>query len=164
MRPTNDELRESWFGARRSAASGALVLAPERPLARTFALGAALGALGGVGALAVAGVVASHALASYLEVAAVVGRAPRASAQVGLAVGGVAGLVPGGVLALVMRHGMRFLGRAIFGVVSTAAVWFCLHVALLARHLPTLPLVPMLAGACLFGFVVALAPPSRRRA
>ena len=62
-----------------------------------------------------------------------------------------------------MMHGTSWLGRTVFACVMTPALAFCLHVELMTHHAPTLPLIPSLLGACVFGACVACVPPLGRR-
>jgi hypothetical protein len=80
----------------------------------------------------------------------------------GFVVGAIAGAPFGAVLAVAMMHGSRFIGRAIFASAVSAATWFCVHLVFLWRHLSAPPLVPMLAGAGIYGVVLALLPKAKR--
>jgi len=80
----------------------------------------------------------------------------------GFAFAALAGFLYGGLLALVMRHAARFFARFIFGTLAGVVGYFCVHIGLVARHIPPLPLVPMLAGAAFFGVIVACVPSARR--
>ncbi len=157
------DLRESWFGKPvRSSSAPPPPPAPERPHGATFVLGACAGAIGGVVALLAAGAMTKRDLAAHMAIAETIGRGAGSDFVVGLVIGALAGAALGGVLALVMRHGSRFIGRVSFGVVASAALWFCFHVLLVARHRGTLPLVPMLVGTCVYGVVIACVPPARK--
>ena len=134
----------------------------ERSRSATFTLGAVIGAFGGIAALLVAGAVDAKNLALHLEITTRLGHAIHKGTDGGFALGALAGFFYGGVLALVMRHAARFFARAIFGSVAGVLAYFCIHLALVARHLTTLPLPPMLAGAAAFGLFVALVPSARR--
>lgn len=148
------DLRESWFGKPvRASSAPPPPPVPERARGATFVLGAVVGAFGGVAALLAAGAITKRDVNAYMAVA---GSIP------GLVIGAVTGAFFGGLLALVMRYGTRFIGRVSFGIVASAALWFCFHVVLVARHHATLPLVPMLAGTCVYGVFIACVPPARK--
>jgi hypothetical protein len=156
-----DELRESWFGTP-VRVSGVPVVVRERSHGATFVMGGALGAIGGVCGLLLAGAIDGRRVESHLSIAARVGSAIGSSPTLGMAIAAGIGVIAGGLLALVMHHSARFIARAIFGATASATIWFCVHLALVARHRPTLPLPPMLGAAALFGLFVALVPPARR--
>ncbi len=151
--PHDEHLRESWFAKPPPMSvpppASLAPPPPERAHSATFFFGAFTGALGGVAALVFAAWFATRQIGLL-----------RAD-FVRFAIGSAVGAIFGGLLALVMRHSRRLVARAIFAAASTAALWFCFHVALIARHKSTLPLVPMLLGACVYGAIVALVPPSR---
>ena len=145
-----------------SRTSGAPPSIYERSRSATFTLGAILGAMGGVAALFVAGAVEVHKLQLDFEMAIRLGHAIRGNASSGFALAALVGFVYGGVLALVMRHAARLFARVIFGSVAGTVAYFCVHIGLVARHMQPLPLVPMLAGAAVFGVFVACVPSARR--
>lgn len=154
---TEPELRESWFEKARPSGqpSGSLPPAPKR---RTrFALGVIAGAFSGALALEVAHVVADLVGGSPdpLDMA---GRVAGGSWWAGFAVAAL-GFAPfGGLLAVVMMHGSRFVPRAIFASTVSAATWFCVHLVFVVRHVAAPPLVPMLAGAAVHGLCIAVLP------
>ena len=145
-----------------SRTSGAPPAVFERSRSATFTLGAIIGMFGGAFALVVAGAVDAHKLELHTDIATELGHLIRNGTNGGFAFAALAGFVYGGVLALVMRHAARFFARAIFGSVAGALAYFCVHLGLVARHAPALPLVPMLAGAAVFGVFVACVPSARR--
>lgn len=152
--PHDEHLRESWFAKPAPYSIPPPISSlppppPERALSATFFFGAFTGALGGAAALVVAEWVATRQGLLRADLAR-------------FAIGAAIGAAVGGMMALVIRHSRRFIARAIFAAVSSTTLWFCLHVALVSRHKPTLPLVPMLLGSCVYGVFVALVPPSRR--
>ena len=159
-----DDLRESWFGAKPRVSANPLSLPPPPPPERahgtTFALGATLGAVGGAAALACAAMIAARA-AMPMGIAGMVGARFGLPPAGGFVIGAAFGAVLGGLYALVMRHAPRFVARAVFASAIGAALWLCAHIALV-RHHAALPLVPMLLGACVHGVFVACVPPSRR--
>lgn len=73
------------------------------------------------------------------------------------------GAVMGAILCVVMMHALRWIGRMVFASVMTPALGFCIHVGLVAHHAPTLPVVPLLVAACVFGACVACVPPLGRK-
>jgi hypothetical protein len=75
----------------------------------------------------------------------------------------VVGALLGMTLCLVMMHAARWIGRVVFASVMTPALGFCVHVQLVAHHAPTVPVVPLLLGAGIFGACVACVPPLGRR-
>ncbi len=152
--PHDEHLRESWFAKPAPYSIPPPISSlppppPERARSATFFYGAFTGALGGAAALVLAEWIATRQVGLL-----------RAD-LVRFAVGSAIGAAVGGLMALVIRHSRRFIARAIFAAASSATLWFCLHVALVSRHKPTLPLVPMLLGSCVYGVFVALVPPSR---
>jgi hypothetical protein len=121
-----------------------------------------LGGFGGAGALLVAGAVNARKLELHTELATQLGHLIRNGTSGGFAFAALAGFLYGGLLALVMRHAARFFARVIFGTIAGALGWFCVHIGLVARHMPAPPLVPMLAGAAFFGVIIACVPSARR--
>ena len=164
MPKPEEELRESWFGKRVHASEPPLSLPPPRPRGRaassTFALGVVAGAIGGAVALLLAGQM-THRFGPTVDVAQAVGHVIGRGAESGLAVAGLAGALLGGLLALTMQNARRWIGRLIFASTASVALWFLVHVALVARHRATLPLVPMLIGVAAYGACVAFVPASR---
>jgi len=162
MAERDEELRESWFARRAPPDSTPSVLpAPrERSRSATWALGATTGAIGGVAGIFLA-TWATSKFGATLDIALRVGRALGQGREAGLAVAAIVGALFGGVLALTIRHGRRWIGRLIFASSACATTWFCVHIALLSRHHATLPLLPMLIGAAAVGAAVAFVPPAR---
>ena len=134
----------------------------ERSRSATFTLGAVIGMFGGAAALVVAGAVNAHKLELHTDIATALGHLVRNGTNGGFALAALAGFLYGGLLALVMRHAARFFARVIFGTIAGALAYFCVHLGLVARHIAPLPLVPMLAGAAVFGLFVACVPSARR--
>lgn len=159
-----EELRESWFAKPVVPSVPPMSMPPPPPPERdhslTFGYGAAAGAFGAVGAFFFAAWVSGR-FGPQADIASMVGRTVARGELTGFAIGAGIGALLGGILTLVMRHAARFVARVIFGTVSSAGLWFCLHLALVSRHRATLPLVPMLLGVCVYAVVVALVPPSR---
>ena len=164
MPKPEEELRESWFGKHVRVSEPPLSLPPPRPRGRaassTFALGVVAGAIGGGVALLLAGLMTPK-FGPAVDIAHTVGRGIGRGTEAGLAVAGLAGALLGGLLALTMQNARRWLGRLIFASTASVALWFCVHVALLARHRATLPLVPMLIGMAAYGACVAFVPAAR---
>src|SRR6185312_262344 len=115
MAERDEELRESWFARRAPPDSTPSVLpAPrERSRSATWALGATTGAIGGVAGIFLA-TWATSKFGATLDIALRVGRALGQGREAGLAVAAIVGALFGGVLALTIRHGRRWIGRLIF--------------------------------------------------
>ncbi len=164
--PEEEHLRESWFAKPAvfsvppPASVAPPALPPERAHGATFLYGAAAGAFGGAAAILFAGFISGR-VGHPANLAGLIGRTSGHGEIAGLTIGALVGAVLGGLMALVMRHSRRFIARLIFGAASSALLWFCVHVVLLSQRKATLPLVPMLLGACVYGACVALVPPSR---
>ena len=165
MSEPKEELRESWFAKPVRLSERPSSLPPPPPPARsaraTFALGALAGLVGGAAALLLAGQM-TRSFGPALDIAEEVGRGVGHGREAGVALAAGAGALLGGLLALAMRHARLWIGRLIFASIGSAALWFCVHVALLARHHATLPLVPMLLGMAAYGACIAAVPPARR--
>jgi len=80
-----------------------------------------------------------------------------------LAVAAVIGAILGAILCVVMMEASWWVGRVAFASVMTPALGFCVHLELMTHHAPTVSIVPLLVGACVFGVCVACVPPLGRR-
>lgn len=148
---------ESWFEKPVATDRPSSMVPPPPPPARAprFGLGVLVGAIASAGGLEIARLVAEQLHKSDPILFASAGGAM----WVGFAVAALAGAPFGGALAVVMMQGSRFVTRAIFATIFSVAIWFCVHIALVARaHTPPPPLLPMLAGAAIFGLCVAFIP------
>lgn len=150
------EFREGWFE------EPAISMPPSRVPART-----AVCALGGaaVGALASAPIFAGASwLAEHME-----GTAERITAGAGfsspyaafIAVSVLGGAL-GAILGVMMMYSARLRARLIFAPVFSVVLYLFVHALLLSRGWLTLPLVPMLGAAFVYGLCLACAPPLRR--
>jgi len=92
----------------------------------------------------------------------IVGKIGGGALWVAYAVAALACAPVGALLAVSMMHGSRFITRAIFSSGFSAAIWFCAHIVFLVRHAVPPPLVPMLAGAGVFGACLAFLPRVKR--
>lgn len=152
------ELRESWFGKSPvySTPPPPSVAPPPPPPKRgpRFGLGVLVGGAGGA-----IGMEAAHLAAAQLGAADPL---PVASAGgpswMAFAIAALAGAPIGGMLAVVMMQGSRFITRAIFASIFSIAIWFCAHIAFVVRHHTPPPIVPMLICAAVFGVCVAFIP------
>jgi hypothetical protein len=153
------ELRESWFEkppVHSMPPPSLMPPPPPPPRGARFGLGVLVGAMGSAAGIEVAHLVATRlGAADPLDMASKLGGG---ALWVGFAVASLAAAPFGGVLAVVMMQGSRFITRALFAAVVSVAIWFCVHIALLARSHTTPPLLPMLVGAAVFGVCVALIP------
>src|SRR5262245_14554747 len=130
-----EELRESWFARepeipRPSTSSEPPPQAASSPSWSMTLVGAATGAIAGAFALLVAGFIARAQ------------DAPALSTIEGFVVGAVSGALMGSGLRLVVKASTRWIARVLFAVAIAAAVWFCIHVALVFRQNEALPLLP----------------------
>lgn len=153
----NEELRESWFEQPPKFSVPPPSLAPPPPLPTTRPLvssmvGAATGVVASGVALAAAGWIAAHMSRD----------ASTFSSTRTYVLGAIVGGLAGAMLCLAMMRSSRFITRVVFASVVSVALWFCLHVVMLYRHTGTLPLVPMLAAAAIFGACLACVPPFKR--
>jgi hypothetical protein len=158
---TEPELRESWFNQEVKPSlpppSSLVPPPPPPPRGPRLVLGAIAGGGAGVGGLAVAQILAGRLAASPMPVD-VVARLGGGAWWAGYAIGALAGAPIGALLAVAIMHGTRFITRAIFASGFSAAIWFCVHIFMIARHAAAPPLVPMLAGAGVYGTVLAFLP------
>ncbi len=157
------ELRESWFEKQPPSAqsSGSLIPPPPPPKrGPRFGLGVIAGALASAVGLEVARLVAQRlGSPDPLEMTS---RIAGGSSWARFAVAALAGAPFGGLLAVVMMHGSRFIPRAIFASAVSVAIWFCVHLLFVIRHAAAPPLVPMLVGAGVYGACLAVLPRARR--
>ncbi|HEY1957393.1 MAG TPA: hypothetical protein VGH28_17360 [Polyangiaceae bacterium] len=161
MPNTDKELRESWFSPRADDSTPSILPAlRERSRSATWALGATTGAIGGVVGIFLASW-ATPKFGAAIDLAGAVGRALGYGREAGFAIAAIIGALVGGVLALTIQHGRRWIGRLVFASSASVTIWFCVHLALVSRHHATLPLAPMLIGAAALGAMVAFVPPSR---
>lgn len=155
---TEPELRESWFNkeVKSSLPPPSLRPPPPPPRGPRFVLGAIAGGVAGAAGMFVARLVAQRLGApSPIEIVAKIGGG---APWVAYAFAALAGAPIGALLAVMMMHGSRFITRAIFASGFSAAIWFCVHILLVVRHATAPPLVPMLAGAGVYGTCLAFLP------
>jgi hypothetical protein len=85
----------------------------------------------------------------------------------GLALAAGVGALVGLFLGALMQHVSRVPARVFIGVILGPALWIAVHAFALTHFAPalakTLPLVPMIAGAAVYGACVALITPFRKR-
>jgi hypothetical protein len=153
MAPPNED--ESWFDtAPKYSVPPQSLVPPPAPTTRpllTSLIGAGTGLVASVLAGFVATIVATQ-MGTHLVL----------SLQTEIIGAGV-GAVLGVMLGLVMMQSEKFVVRAIFASIVSVAAWFCAHIAMMVRHAQTLPLVPMLVGACIFGVCIACIPPLKKK-
>jgi hypothetical protein len=133
-----------------------------RPAARTgftALCGAAVGALASAPILVGASLLAKRMGKTPDPIAAGAGLG---GAYVSFIVAVVVGAVLGALLGLAMVHSARLLARLIFAPVFSVVLYLCVHAVLVVRHAPTLPVVPMLVAAFVYGLCSAFAPPFER--
>jgi hypothetical protein len=136
-------------------------------------LGAIGGAGGGAAMLLTANEVA-HRMHVTVDIVQTVGAYVRGAGrlvgadvfQSGIALAMVIGAVVGVLVGALLRYSVRLRSRVLAGAMIGATLWIIFQAFILksiGSKLASLPLVPMLAGAAVYGLCVAILPPPRKK-
>jgi hypothetical protein len=135
-----------------------------------FILGGLGGGVGGAAMMLVAAELGRR-LRHDVDIIRTVGHAARGFGDspfgVGIAVAVAMGIVVGTFFGALMRHTVRLTARLIAGVMLAVVLWTFVHAFVLKSLAPTslgaLPFGPLIAGAVVFGLIIAVLRPPRRR-